>query len=420
MTGPALTIRPAERADAPYVVALALQMGGHDRDALNPEAQTQLCTCFGRADVRALVGEIAGRVVGYVEIHARLSLFRGGREAWVAALAVDPAYRRCGIGRALLEAADGAACLMGCDALALESSEWRTEAHAFYRSLGFSEQAPAVRFQRRTGYPAVVQSDSDRFLAAAARALSAVGLAVSKIEHPLEGLGADGAPTTGPDWSAENAAVLSLAGLGLPIVSEESGLFGDRLPESGEAWIALDPLDGSRNYRTGMPPWSTAIGLVRDGRPIAGAVAEHSSGRRWWASEGRGAWVDGRRAVPKLSDIAVVPSPEPGNLTGVVPGYARTRISGSTAADLCRVADGSAGAFVGTDRAVVHPHDLAGPAAVLLEAGAGVADIAGRMPGILPDPRRTYRIVAAFSPEEAERLIAHRPELINDPLPARR
>jgi 3'(2'), 5'-bisphosphate nucleotidase len=420
MTGSGITIRPARRSDVVEVLALTLQMGGHDGHALRAGADTLLCSTFEAPLARALVAEIAGRVVGYAELHARLSLFRGGREAWLSALVVDPGHRRTGIGRALLEGAENAACLLGCDSLALESSDWRTEAHGFYRTLGFGEQAPAVRFLKPTAYDPPQDSPDRHFLVAAAAALSSVALALSRIEHPSAGVGADGAATTGPDWSAESAAVASLAPLGLPIVSEESGLFGGRLPEPGEAWICLDPLDGSRNQRAGMPPWSTAIGLVRDGKPIAGAVAEHSSGRRWWAAEGQGAWVDGRPAAPKLSDLAIVPSPEPGNFVGVLPGYSRIRISGSTASDLCRVADGSAAVFFGLERPVVHSHDLAGPAAILQEAGACALGIAGRTPSISADPRRTYLVVAAYSDEEASRLIGHRPALVNDPAPARR
>lgn len=420
MTGSGITIRPAHRGDVTNVLALTLQMGGHEKDARRAGAESLLCSTFESPQARALVAEVAGRVVGYAELHARLSLFRGGREAWLSALVVDPTLRRSGIGRALMEGAEIAACLLGCESLALESSDWRTEAHDFYRSLGFHEQTPAVRFLKPAPCDPPGNSLGRQFLVAAAAALSSVTLALSRIDHPSEGVGADGAATTGADWSAENAALACLAPLGLPIVSEESGLFGGRLPGPGEAWICLDPLDGSRNQRAGMPPWSTAIGLVRDGKPIAGAVAEHSSGRRWWAAEGHGAWVDGRPAAPKLSDLAIVPSPEPGDFVGVLPGYSRIRISGSTASDLCRVADGSAAVFFGLERPVVHSHDLAGPAAILQEAGACALSIAGRMPSISADPRRTYLVVAAYSDEEASRLIGHRPALVNDPAPVRR
>ncbi len=305
--------------------------------------------------------------------------------------------------------------MLGCAALALESSNWRSGAHAFYRQMGFTECAPAARFVRpvvgcSSGHRAGSEdaesaSLAARFVAVAAEAAAAVTVALSAGDFPPAGMGADGAVTLGADWAAERAAVERLAELELPIVSEESGAIRGRRPGPGETWIALDPLDGSRNHRTGMPPWATAVGLVQDGAAIAGVVADHTSGRSWWAARGEGAWVDGRPARPGPSELAVVPSPEPGEAVPVVPGYRRIRISGSTTIDLCRVADGSAGAFVDLARGVTHPHDLAAPAAILGEAGAAFHHGDGDGgPVIIPEPARTYRLVAAWSAGEAARL----------------
>ncbi|MGH9155901.1 MAG: inositol monophosphatase family protein [Acidimicrobiales bacterium] len=217
-------------------------------------------------------------------------------------------------------------------------------------------------------------------------------------------VGADGAPTEAADPRAEDAAVAELAGLGLPIVSEEAGPVGGRRPMSGEAWIALDPLDGSRNFRAGLPPFATAMGLVGgDGRPRAGLVAELTTGRRWWAATGGGAWVDGRPARPRPVPILLCPCPAPGDALPSAPGYDRVRVSGSTTSDLCRVADGSAGAFVDLTRGVVHVHDLAGPLAVLAEAGAAVVS-AEPEPLLVADPGRRMRLVAAWSAAEAQSL----------------
>lgn len=86
-----------------------------------------------------------------------------------------------------------------------------------------------------------------------------------------------------------------------------------------------------------------------------------------------------------------------------VDGYQRVRISGSTTVDLCRVADGSVGVFVDLDRGVVHMHDLAGPLAVLREAGAGVVSPDHGLE-LLPDPARHFQLVAAWNQAEAVRL----------------
>jgi 3'(2'), 5'-bisphosphate nucleotidase len=209
------------------------------------------------------------------------------------------------------------------------------------------------------------------------------------------------------DLAAEAAAVDALTPLGLAVVSEESGnLVRSWSPD--EAWISLDPLDGSRNHRHGHPPWATAIGLVVGGEPIAGFVLDHTSGRRWWGASGSGAWADGRPACPKEGGLVAVPSLgrlEAGRFRLPV-GYERVRMSGSTAIDLCRVADGSLGAFLDADRGVVHPHDLAGPLAILAEAGAVVARL-DRAPVVIEaDPSETMRLAVAATRESLDALLA--------------
>ena len=56
----------------------------------------------------------------------------------VMGIAVSSEYRRQGIGRKLLTAAEERARADGASAVRLSSGESRTGAHAFYRSLGYS------------------------------------------------------------------------------------------------------------------------------------------------------------------------------------------------------------------------------------------------------------------------------------------
>jgi len=58
-------------------------------------------------------------------------------------------YRRCGIGRKLLEAAVAYAKTQGCYKVTLQSGIKRTDAHKFYESMGFdgsSKRAFEIRF----------------------------------------------------------------------------------------------------------------------------------------------------------------------------------------------------------------------------------------------------------------------------------
>lgn len=405
----AVLVRPACRADAARVAELVDLMGGHQGAGADPGTVGAFAAGLGLATSRALVAEIAGEVVGYGELQARPSVLHSGHEGWLAVLAVDPSARGGGVGRALVAALDSEAATMGCSRIVLESSTWREAAHHFYRKNAFREETPANRFVRPV-HSSIAAGDNltSRFLTTAARAATCVAGVIAGLQDAGPwGVGADGAPTEAGDRAAEDAILSALAHLGLPIVSEERGLVGEEAGRPGQPWIAVDPLDGSRNYRAGMGPYATAIGLVVDGLPVAGLVCELTSGRRWWAAQGSGAWVDGQRCRPRPGGLLGAPSPEPGTSgrVGPPPAFDRIRVSGSTATDLCRVADGSLAGWHDLTRGAAHPHDLAAPWAVLREAGAVVLDSSGLPPALVPDPTATYRIAVGADDATARSLL---------------
>jgi ribosomal-protein-alanine N-acetyltransferase len=80
-----------------------------------------------------LVSECDGEVVGYV--FARVA----GGEAEVLNLAVHPAHRLRGVGRALLERVIERVTRRGADLLFLEVRASNTEAQTFYRKMGFKQ-----------------------------------------------------------------------------------------------------------------------------------------------------------------------------------------------------------------------------------------------------------------------------------------
>ena len=79
------------------------------------------------------------------------------------------------------------------------------------------------------------------------------------------------------------------------IVGEEYG------PERADAefvWV-LDPIDGTRSFITGLPVWGTLIGLLEEGRPVLGMMAQPFTGERF-AGDGAAPPIDGpggRRAL---------------------------------------------------------------------------------------------------------------------------
>jgi GNAT superfamily N-acetyltransferase len=89
---------------------------------------------------QVFVAELDGEVVGLAVLHVMPLLERPplGR---ITALVVRRSRRRLGIGRRLVERAEERARRAGCERLDLTTSEHRTDAHAFYRELGFAERS---------------------------------------------------------------------------------------------------------------------------------------------------------------------------------------------------------------------------------------------------------------------------------------
>ncbi len=320
----------------------------------------------------------------------------------------DPAYR-------VLVGADGSAALL--------RRQWTPEGVSeavLLAAAGVGPDTPAVlatavawgcdRVRDRPGGRGVVPvwaPDEDapgveRFLHLAALAATRVETAVAL----ARGIGedtvkADGSLSVAADEAAHVAAEEVLAGLGVPVLSEERT---DQQVVEDEPWVVLDPLDGTGNFRAGLPPWAFSAGLVQNGRPVAGVVVDLSSGRRWWA-DGDTAWRDGVPVCPRPGTTVVVPSAPAGGSVAVPGPARRVRVTGCTAVELCLVADGSAAAWHDIDRSGTHVHDVAGALAVLAAAGGIALTPDGSEVTLRPDTDRKMRFVAASSREAAADLL---------------
>jgi histidinol phosphatase-like enzyme (inositol monophosphatase family) len=117
-------------------------------------------------------------------------------------------------------------------------------------------------------------------------------------------------PVTIADRAAE-AAMRKEIGATYPdhgVIGEEYG------PERADAdlvWM-LDPIDGTRSFITGLPVWGVLIGLLFQGRPVLGMMAQPFTGERF-AGNGSRAWYRGpagasglsTRPCPSLADAAL-------------------------------------------------------------------------------------------------------------------
>lgn len=79
-------------------------------------------------------------------------------------------------------------------------------------------------------------------------------------------------PVTEADKAVEEAVRSLLRDLfpGHGILGEEFGLEN---PDSRYRWV-IDPIDGTRAFISGVPVWGTLIGLLEDGKAVAGMMAQ--------------------------------------------------------------------------------------------------------------------------------------------------
>jgi len=103
-------------------------------------------------------------------------------------------------------------------------------------------------------------------------------------------------PVTVADRDAEAMLAEGLDALipGLAFVGEESVHADPSLNRhlSGDCWI-VDPLDGTRNFATGKPPFGILIAMASGGQAHSGWIWDCLTRRLCVAHRGKGAFVDG-------------------------------------------------------------------------------------------------------------------------------
>lgn len=127
----------------------------------------------------------------------------------------------------------------------------------------------------------------DELLAASGR------IALRHFHGDLESMGAadksggrDYDPVTEADRAIEALlrAGISAMSPGDRVVGEENGASG---PDDARRTWYLDPIDGTKAFLTGMTGWGTLVGLVEDGRAVAGWMDQPVLGETFGAVHGR-------------------------------------------------------------------------------------------------------------------------------------
>ncbi len=89
---------------------------------------------------------------------------------------------------------------------------------------------------------------------------------------------AGGDPLTEADLAVDDLLHQLLPQNGEGWLSEETIDYSERLGNC-RVWI-VDPIDGTKEFVEGIPEWCVSIGLIEDGKPVAGGVHNPATGER--------------------------------------------------------------------------------------------------------------------------------------------
>lgn len=186
---------------------------------------------------------------------------------------------------------------------------------------------------------------------------------------------AGGDPVTEADHAINTALRASLPHAGEGWLSEESADDRARL-RAARVWI-VDPLDGTREFVSGLPEWCISIALVEDGEPMVGGICNPATGETIVGGVGLGVTLNGRavqaRDTRDLAGADVLASRSEvarGEWAGFSPSAFTMRPLGSVAYKMALVAAGLADAT--WTLVPKHEWDVAAGVALVRASGGAV------------------------------------------------
>lgn len=108
--------------------------------------------------------------------------------------------------------------------------------------------------------------------------------------NPEARLKDDRTPVTEADTAAEAhiLAGLKVVCPDIPVISEEAAAEG-KVPDVGDLFFLVDPLDGTREFLSRNGEFTVNIGLIENGAPIAGIIYTPAKSRMFRGQKGQGA-----------------------------------------------------------------------------------------------------------------------------------
>jgi myo-inositol-1(or 4)-monophosphatase len=217
------------------------------------------------------------------------------------------------------------------------------------------------------------------------------------------------------DQAAEHSIIETLLAAypGHGILAEESGR-ARGAKHSDYVWI-IDPLDGTTNFLHGFPVYCVSIALALRGQVQQAVVYDPCRNDMFYASKGRGAFLNDRRLrVSKrnrLADSLIgtgFPFRKGDNFKrymamfeSVMQNCAGLRRPGAAALDLCYVAAGWYDGFFETG---LSPWDIAAGSLIITEAGGlignftGEADYLYQREAVAGNPKVYAQLVQILTP----------------------
>jgi inositol-phosphate phosphatase/L-galactose 1-phosphate phosphatase/histidinol-phosphatase len=199
-------------------------------------------------------------------------------------------------------------------------------------------------------------------------------------------------PVTIADREAE-AAMRDLIAARCPshgIIGEEHG----RVREAAEFVWVLDPIDGTKNFISGIPLFGILIGLAQAGRPVLGVIEQPVLRERWIGATGAASTLNGAavrtRACAALSEATLF-STSPDMFAGAdADRFARLKSQvrlaryGADCYAYAQLASGFIDLVVERD---LKPYDFCALVPVIAGAGGAIVDWAGQPLTLASDGR---------------------------------
>lgn len=198
----------------------------------------------------------------------------------------------------------------------------------------------------------------------------------------------DGSLVTLADQRAEALIEAGLRQLApdVPMLGEEAVAAG-RVPELGQRFFCVDPLDGTRGFAKGGGEFTVNIALVVDGAPVQGVVCAPATGEVYAGEPGRAVRALGDSALTAVTTAAappngtwrIVASDHSGRnekTARFISALGGVAAHASSSIKLCRIAEGAADLYPRFGD--VCQWDIAAGHAVLAAAGGDIMDLDGK------------------------------------------